>query len=465
MKVYNKIKPITKKKSTYKYIITNVTPEFENKFAVAQIDYKQIYNIVLQYLYRHYGINNLNVILPMLGIKTGGKSMRFYVFITRIHHILNKKLGKEIFFDRQSTDLFCETVIRNFNEYRKKQIKVQHWSKANVKRYLANHNCTLSGYGRLSYQHDYSHFKTILFKANSGQSVKLVDDHHIKVPYFKLLHIKQSMKNLEGQKIVEAQVKQRKSGSYVLQVTIQKVVIKDTTKDQFDNAVGGDINSKNDEFFCFSDGFLIKWDPTVRARYKAVDKQGRQLQKYIKKHQHDDNYQLKVAKHLKQRCDAKKKNIMVDWYRQIVAPLLIKRYPVLVMERLHAMGLRISRYKKGKIPTKMRKNINNKLNNVVRPNTFLNILIDAYQKAGQTLILVDPTDTSKTCHYCGYINHDLKHEKQWICPNCGKTINRDYNATLNIRDWGMDPDKHIVVVSGELANHPWVNKNNLITVY
>ena len=342
MKVYNKIKPITKKQSTYKYVITNVTPEFENKFAVAQIDYKRIYNILLQYLYRHYGVNNLNVILPMLGIKTGGKSMRFYVFITRIHHILNKKLSKEVFFDRQSTDLFCETVIRNFNEYRKKQFKVQHWSEANIKRYLANHNCTLSGYGRLSYQHDYSHFKTIIFKANSGQSVKLVDDHHIKVPYFKLLHIKQSMKNLEGQKIVEAKVKQRKSGSYVLQVTVQKVVIKDTTKDQFDNAVGGDINSKNDEFFCFSDGFLIKWDPEVRTRYKAVDKQSRQLQKYIKKHQHDNNYQLKIAKHLKQRCDTKKKNIMVNWYRQIVAPLLVKRYPVLVMERLHAMGLRIS---------------------------------------------------------------------------------------------------------------------------
>ena len=179
----------------------------------------------------------------------------------------------------------------------------------------------------------------------------------------------------------------------------------------------------------------------------------------------DNDFKLAQAKLEKQRCEAKKANIMIDWYRQTVVPDLVRRYPVLVMERLHSFGLRISRYKQGKLPNKARRNINNKLNNVVRPTTFLSILIDAYQKAGQTLILVDPTDTSKTCHYCGYINHDLGREKTWICPNCGREIKRDYNATLNIRDWGTDPDKHIVVVSGELKSHPWVNKNDLVTVY
>ena len=43
--------------------------------------------------------------------------------------------------------------------------------------------------------------------------------------------------------------------------------------------------------------------------------------------------------------------------------------------------------------------------------------------------------SSKKCHNCGYINKILTlNDRQWICPNCGKLINRDYNAALNILD-------------------------------
>ena len=46
--------------------------------------------------------------------------------------------------------------------------------------------------------------------------------------------------------------------------------------------------------------------------------------------------------------------------------------------------------------------------------------------------------SSKTCHNCGYVNKDLKlSDRQWICPNCGEIIERDYNAALNILDEGL----------------------------
>ena len=46
--------------------------------------------------------------------------------------------------------------------------------------------------------------------------------------------------------------------------------------------------------------------------------------------------------------------------------------------------------------------------------------------------------SSKTCHNCGYIKKDLKlNDRQWVCPQCGEVIERDYNAALNILDEGL----------------------------
>ena len=46
--------------------------------------------------------------------------------------------------------------------------------------------------------------------------------------------------------------------------------------------------------------------------------------------------------------------------------------------------------------------------------------------------------SSKTCHNCGYINKGLKlSDRQWVCPQCGGVIERDYNAALNILDEGL----------------------------
>lgn len=43
--------------------------------------------------------------------------------------------------------------------------------------------------------------------------------------------------------------------------------------------------------------------------------------------------------------------------------------------------------------------------------------------------------SSKTCHECGYIKKDLNlSDREWICPDCGSIIDRDYNASLNLRD-------------------------------
>ena len=43
--------------------------------------------------------------------------------------------------------------------------------------------------------------------------------------------------------------------------------------------------------------------------------------------------------------------------------------------------------------------------------------------------------SSKTCSQCGYVKKDLKlKDRVDRCPQCGLVINRDLNASINLRD-------------------------------
>lgn len=49
------------------------------------------------------------------------------------------------------------------------------------------------------------------------------------------------------------------------------------------------------------------------------------------------------------------------------------------------------------------------------------------------LVKVNPKNTSKTCHTCGYVNPKVKVGiNYWKCPVCGENHDRDINAALNI---------------------------------
>ena len=49
------------------------------------------------------------------------------------------------------------------------------------------------------------------------------------------------------------------------------------------------------------------------------------------------------------------------------------------------------------------------------------------------LVRVNPKNTSKTCHCCGFVNTNIRvGVNYWECPNCGARHDRDINAALNI---------------------------------
>ncbi|MCH4816138.1 transposase, partial [Saccharolobus shibatae] len=54
-------------------------------------------------------------------------------------------------------------------------------------------------------------------------------------------------------------------------------------------------------------------------------------------------------------------------------------------------------------------------------------------KYGKKFLLVNPSNTSRTCAKCGYVKEDLTlADRIFTCPKCGWIADRDYNASLNI---------------------------------
>ena len=70
---------------------------------------------------------------------------------------------------------------------------------------------------------------------------------------------------------------------------------------------------------------------------------------------------------------------------------------------------------------------------------FLSKLQYIAQKHGKNIVSVDRYfPSSKKCHKCGYIKKDLTlSDRDWKCPGCGETRDRDRNAAINIYREGM----------------------------
>ena len=62
--------------------------------------------------------------------------------------------------------------------------------------------------------------------------------------------------------------------------------------------------------------------------------------------------------------------------------------------------------------------------------------------------------SSKACHLCGHVNHDLKlSDRTYICPECGFSIDRDLNAALNLKSYAINEiAKYLPLEQGEVKS-------------
>lgn len=448
-----------KSNKTKKFNILDVDQDFRDKFSIGQHYYAKVYRYGLQYLTRNYGYGHLDKYLPTSGMNRN-------VLVGEIKKYYWSKGDFKGKYNSHSLNKLLESLIVCFSTYRVKQKRAMKWSNRKIKRYEHTHRCSIKGYGRLTYPHEDDHFKTLVFK-RENRSGRIIDSHHVQIPYFGVLHIKQNLDDLFSKKIVEFKVQQTRNDSFILQIGYEFKNKRLITKQDIKQIVGADINSKDDKIIALSNGIIYTLPYSIKEKYDYLDRESRKLQSKITNlmkigRRNKIYHQLQFKR---SKIEYKKIQIIDNWECE-VAKDLASKYPVLAIERLQSSEITIKKYKKDMI-SKVRKNINFKWNFIVRPYTFRQHIEDAYRNSGGLLIEIEPSFTSKTCNLCGTIYENLGSQKKWYCPNprCPYSRvphDRDLNAAMNIRDWALDITKHIVLVKH--IQRPWITYQDMFTI-
>ena len=185
-----------------------------------------------------------------------------------------------------------------------------------------------------------------------------------------------------------------------------------------DNAVGIDLGVK--DFVITSDGEVFDNLHFKKSQSNKIKRLQRQLSRKVKGSNNRNKARIRVAKTYKKINDKK------QYYLHQVSNTLINENQVICMEDLNVKGM-------------LR---NHKLADSIQEmnfGEFKRILEYKAKWYNRKIVFVDRFyPSSKTCHNCGYINKQLKlNDRQWVCPQCGEVVERDYNAALNILDEGL----------------------------
>ena len=205
-------------------------------------------------------------------------------------------------------------------------------------------------------------------------------------------------------------------GEYYLSILVDGDL---THKVKETNAVVGiDLGVK--DFVITSDGEVFNNLHFKKSETNKIKRLQHQLSRKQNGSNNRNKARIRLAKVYKKINDRK------QYYLHAVSNSLIDENQVICMEDLNVKG--------------MVKN-HNLAESILEMNfgEFRRMLEYKARWYNRKIVFVDRFyPSSKTCHNCGYINKGLTlNDRQWLCPQCGEVIERDYNAALNILDEGM----------------------------
>lgn len=263
----------------------------------------------------------------------------------------------------------------------------------------------------------------------SGTSLNIVDEHQIKLPKIGIMKYK-SGRAINGA-IKSATIRLSATGKFYAIVLVDTEIAELPKTKQ---SVGIDMGVA--DLMITSDG--VKY-PTIRFD-KMLAKKKHYWEKRLARRRLQAQKEIAWDKHLK----VLEPRELSDFKNYQKAKLMVAKYSEKIANQrsnyLHNLTKQmVVQYDVIKIEDLKTKNLlrNHKLARAIANQSWREIRRQLEYKCawyGKQLVIVNPRKTSQICSNCGY--DDGKHTldiRQWTCPNCGISHDRDINAAVNIQ--------------------------------
>ncbi|MCK9416735.1 transposase, partial [Candidatus Dojkabacteria bacterium] len=239
-----------------------------------------------------------------------------------------------------------------------------------------------------------------------------VENNSLNIP--KIKGIKMTMeRKIEG-KIKKATITKTPSGKYFVSILTEKIY---KSVNKTNKSIGIDLGIK--DFLVLSNGTKIKNHRFLKLYERLLSKHQQHLSRKQKGSNRYEKQRLKVAK-----IHEKISNSRMDLIHKTTLNL-VKEFDTIYLEDLNVKGM-------------MKNHKLSKAISDVSWGKFIETLTYKAEWNDKEVVHIDRFfPSSKTCHLCGYINHNLTlKDRTWKCSECCEVLDRDVNAAINILNEG-----------------------------
>jgi putative transposase len=277
------------------------------------------------------------------------------------------------------------------------------------------------------------------FKKKKNQEVKAyfpknnktdwtIERHRIKVPTLGFIKLKE-FGYIPVNSIVKSGTVSQKADRYYVSVLVDENV--HVNNELYSEGIGIDVGLK--DFATCSNGLAkknINKSKVIKKSEKKLKREQRKLSrkyeslkirnKNMKGEATQQNIQKQIVK--VQRLHQRLTNIRTDYINKTVNEVIKQKPSFITIEDLNVSGMMKNRH----------------LSKAIAQQKFYEFRIKLISKAHENNIEVRIVDrfypSSKLCSSCGEIKKDLKLRDRVYKCNCGLSINRDLNASINLKN-------------------------------
>ena len=263
------------------------------------------------------------------------------------------------------------------------------------------------------------------FVKTDAKSIIFCERHRIKIPTLGWVRLKEKgyIPTTKSGLVIRSGTVSEKAGRYYVSVLVdvpQKDVEKPTNQ-----GIGIDLGIK-DLAICSNKQVFknINKNTEVKRLEKKLKREQRSLSRMYENKKKGETTQKNIQKQKRkvQRVHQRLDNIRTDYINQTIAKIMKTKPSYITIEDLNISGMMKNRHLSKAISQQKLYEFRTKLTNKCHQNNIELRIVDRW------------FPSSKICNCCGNIKKDLKlSDRTYICI-CGYRADRDYNASLNLRD-------------------------------